>query len=395
MFKFRTFYQKDLESPAIQRNLNNTIRLGRITGINTQAGTCVLEWFDRPGFRSDVILTQSSSNSFFIPKKGTIVLVGFDSKEQARILQYIPVGHATKVQKLKTLPKFKEGDSYIEGGGSYIYIRANGDVVITTSTESYLLLENSSGTLKSETTNWKALTQAGFEYLGLIKRFKINLDGTSSLKLIQDNFMNYLTEYNLKVLETADNDVNAPGLENPIVSITFGTVVDQLGNIIMKNNLPAETNITKQLAARIALKSGIEIDIDKSGRISILNVNININGGQVDTADTDIALGLEIASTTGTRGQHVAREHDPITVPLGTSYTDSNHTTLASKGLTNINTLITIIKNVIATYQVSGVQPGAGMIPLSPSAIPYIPPTNTQLQGEVTGGANNVYVGDV
>lgn len=380
MFTFRTFYPKDLESQTIQKNLNNTIRLGRIVGVNAQEGTCTIQWFDRQGFRTDVILTQPSSNTYFIPQKGTIVLVGFDSREQARILQYIPVGQSMRVKKLKTLPKFKEDDSFLESGGSYVFIRNNGDIIVTTATESYLLLENSTGTLKSETINRKTLTQGGMEYLGLIKRFQVNSDGTSSLNFVTDPLGNYLTEYNLKVLETADNEVGVQGLQNPIVEINFGNVVDSLGNVIMKNNLPAPTtNVKKQLAVRLKLKSGVEIDIDKDGRITIGGGVVNINQGLVDIGDPDISLGLETASTAvGNKGQHVAREHDQITVPLSTGYTDPDHAGLSSKGSSNYTILQQLAKYII-----------------SPAGACFLLPISAMaLKGEITEGAPNMYVGD-
>jgi len=380
MFRFRELYPKDLNSHAIQKDLNKTIRLARITSVNPQEGIVTIQWFDRPGMRTDVVLTQPSANSYFIPKKGTIVLVGFDSRDQARILQYIPIGQSTRVKKLKTLPKLQEDDSFIESGGSYVYVRANGDIIITTATESYLLLENSTGTLKSETTNWKALTQAGYEYLGLIKRFQVNTDGTSSLNLIQDTLGKYLTEYNLKILETADDETGVQGLESPIVSISFGTVVDSQGIVVAKNDALAPSP-EKQLAARIDLKSGIRIDIDKEGRVSVSNAKININEAEVDTSDPDISLKLETASQKGKRGQHVAREHDKISIPISSSFTDENHTGLTELASTNV--------------QVLQILAAAIMSPTGPCTLnPALIPANTKLQGEITEGADNMYVGD-
>ncbi len=152
--------------------------------------------------------------------------------------------------------------------------------------------------------------------------------------------------------------------------------------LVNKTDLPA-VNEKKQLCARIKLRSGTQIDIDKEGRVSIKNLNININEGSVDIEDPDIALGLEINNAVlGNRGQHIAREHDEVTIPIGISrLSEKDHNGLMIKNTENLVTLQTLA--------------AAFMSPMGPCFLnPSLLSDGLQITGEVTEGSTKVILGD-
>ncbi|MFA5398660.1 MAG: hypothetical protein WC346_21780, partial [Methanogenium sp.] len=132
----------------------------------------------------------------------------------------------------------------------------------------------------------------------------------------------------------------------------------------------------------LKLKNGTQIDVDKEGRCSIKGIKLNINEGSVDRDDPDILLELETNNTNlGTKGQHVAREHDEVKIPITSTYTNSEHAGLVTKNEENFAML-----NKLATAFIS---------PIGPCFFnPGILINNEVLKGEITEGAKNVYVGD-
>lgn len=375
-------FSSDLRSDLLQRDFSNFSRIGKIEQVFPERGRCSIRWLDKPGIRHEVEMTQGAYKSFEMPEKGAVVLVAFDHHERARIIRYINLGHADRVQHIKSLPKLKEGEKFFEVGGSYIYMRRKGDIVISTANQGYFILENSSGTLKSETVNWKVTTEAGIIYSGIIKRFVDDGSGSRSNEIITNVAGDDLTEFRIRLVETADGALGLSGIEDPLVDIAVGTFVNDEGVIVNKIDEDTTANPTKELVARISLKSGITIFIDKEGRLSIEGAIININKAEVDTDDADVALGLETASTKGKKGQHVAREHDEVSVPISNSFSDEDHTELTVISTANLTALQTLAAAIMSP---------AGPCSLNPA---LLSDPSLKLKGSITAGAENVLVGD-
>jgi len=378
----RKKFASDLRNDTIQRDFSNFSRIGTVVQVFPERAVCSIRWLDKPGIRHDVQITQASPKTFEIPEKGSVVLVAFDHNERARIIRYINLGHEDRVREIKSLPKLKEGEKFFEVGGSYLHMRKKGDVVIGTANQGYFIIENQTGSFKSESVNWKVTTEAGIVYSGLVKRFIDDGAGGRSNEIVTNLAGDDLTEFRIRLVETADGALGLSGIEDPLVDIAVGTYVDDEGDIINKKDEDTTANPTKELVARIIVKNGVKIFIDKEGRVSIENAIMNINEAQVDADDPDVALGLETASTKGNRGQHVAREHDAVSIPMSTSNADTDHTELIDVSSANIATLQTIAAAIMSP---------AGPCSLNPALLSS--PT-LKFTGIITEGAENVLIGD-
>ena len=390
LFRFRKVFPKDRFSSTVQRDLSMYTRIGEIATVDAEAGTCTIKWLDRPGFRFNVIITQASPGDWTIPVKGSVVLVSFDSNERARITRYINMGQKVRVSQTNTLPKLKEGDRFWEGGnGSFIYMKQNGDIVFSTADQGSITLENSTGNLKQEIVNWNIVTDAGTQYLGTLKRFVQNVDGTNSVTSILDplNLANPgipLTEFRFKMVENINGALALQTISTPLVDIMFGTYTTDAGAIPMVNGAPA-VQYAKEILMRVTMQNGISICIDKEGVATISGMKrLNYNGASVDKTDPDTALGLVVNDPTkGNRGQHSAREHDTVTVPLTTGYVDPDHLSLNDAAAANVKALQFLAQSFISP---------AGPCTFNPVLIP--PESSSNLQAIITSGADNLYVGD-
>ena len=93
-------------------------------------------------------------------------------------------------------------------------------------------------------------------------------------------------------------------------------------------------------------------------------------------------MGLESNdSAKGTKGQHVAREHDKITIPVSGGYTDPEHKGLDIKSPKNLEALEKIALAIMSP---------AGPCSLNPALLTG----NIELEGEITEGSTNLYIGD-
>ena len=381
--KYKATFPRDVLSSSVQKNLSSFTRIGIIQSVDPINGTCIIKWADHPGVRLDVILTQAAAGEWHIPPVGAVVLIAFDQYERARILRYINLGQASKITNKITLPKLKEGEKLWEGpNGSYLYMKLNGDIVLATASQGFITLENGNNMFTTESANWKVATDGGLGYLGIVKRMVPDpITGYSNSKVIIDSSGNSYIEYHLQILEFSDGAVGITGVSNPIVDITLGTKVDVNGVLEDKNgNLAATPN--KQLTASVVFSNGVSFVMDKEGRVTINAKSINFNNGSVDATDPDIALGLEQNDATlGARGQHVAREHDIVNVPLTVNYDDPNHLSIATAAASNLIALQYLAKSFIS--------------PAGPCAFnPTIIPASSSLQGIITIGANSVVLGD-
>jgi len=294
-------------------------------------------------------LTQGGHKEFNIPEKDAVCFVTFDSMDQAIITRYVNVGHEVRVKQTKEIPKLKEGEKFWEVGGSYMYMKENGDIVLSTVSQGYFILENNSGTLKSETVNWKVLNEGGSQYHGLVKRLMLNADGTKSVQIVTDSADDSLTEYRLKVVETADNELGVSGLNNPLCDIIIGTVVDEDGNQVDKDG-DVVVDPTSALCLKISfVKSGTDlltVTLDKSGQLII-------NGG--------------------TNG--VARKEDATLI---NSTTDSSFTSW-----------MTAVDTFLRAASSAGALPGA--VTAYTAAVASVP---TTVDGKINAGSDSVKVGN-
>jgi hypothetical protein len=378
--KRRKVFPKDANSSTVQKDLSIYTRIGTITQVNPEDGSCTIRWLDKNGVRYNVLLTQGSPKEWNIPERGDCVLVAFDHHERARIIRYINVGHLSRT-KSSSLPKLREGEKLWEAGGSFIYMKKNGDIILSTLDQGFFALEALTGTWKSETVNWKCITDAGIINFGLIRRFKPNNFGERESVNILDEEGNIYTEYRIRIVEKEDNSLGISGIENPFIDIILGTVVNNDGEIINKKGEPSLSQ-QKQLAVKIALQSGVTIIIDKEGRVSLTAKSWNLNKGYVDSNDSDIAAGLEINNASkGTKGQHLAREHDRITIPISIDYNDSEHLGLNEKAANNISVLQQLARSFITP---------SGPCEFNPALFTG----SLGLHGEITEGADNLYAGD-
>jgi len=374
-------FPRDIIRPTVQRDLSMYTHLAQITGVDSSKGTCSLRFISpKPGYREDVLISHGSPGDVSMPVKGDYVLFTFDPWEQVRIVSYVNLGQKKRVVDQKTLPELGEGEKFFETGGSYVWVRDSGDILLATSSEGFLLLENSSGTIKSETINSRVTTEAGVQFSGVVQRFKP--DGTSVEYISRFPLGDPLTEHRIKIVETADLLLSPEGLSDPLIDICLGTYVTDDGNIVNKNNEETPTNAKKEILARISLKSGVKIYIDKEGRISLEGVKLNINKGSVDVGDEDIALGLEINhNNLGDVGQRISRTHDQVTIPIGKNNDNTDYKGLITKNTANLSVLQTLASAIISP---------AGPCALNPGLLP----SNLQLEGEITEGASNIYLGD-
>ena len=379
----------DIGSTTVPKDITRYARIGVIQSVDPQSGTCTLRWYDKPTHQTGVNITQSFSGGTTIPSKGDTVIAVFDQFSRAYIVGYINLGHEAQVKSLKTLPKVKESEKFFEAGGSYIYIKQNGTIIFSTLTGGIVEFSNITQTWKYEVVNWKLITEGGTSNFGLVKRMIPSSDGSSSVQSIQAPTGDFYTEYNITLYEYADGTIGINPSATPIATITLGTVIDSLGNVINKNDNVTVTP-TKQLVAKLDFKSGLSISIDKEGIIDIRGGKLKINQPSVDITDMDRTITNDTNDVTkGTRGQHVAREHDTVTIPIGMSYNDGgSHKGLTSLGSTNINTIAELLITLL-----TGAITGALLNPVivRTNALTV---TSEKLEGEITNGADNFLVGN-
>lgn len=381
-FRYSKLYPRDASRPTVLKDTSMYTHIAQITSVDSGNGTCSIRWVTpKPGYRQGVLITHGSPGDVTMPSKGDFVLVTFDPFEQARIVGYLNLGHAKRTLSEKTLPELQESERFFECGGSYVWVRANGDVILATADGQFLQLEQSSGTIKSESLNARHTTEACSSVSGIIQRFTKTGSTIENISRVPGG--DPLTEMRLKIYETSDTALGLQSLSTPIADICVGTYVSDDGEILDKND-NLVMNPDKELAIRIKLKSGVKIFIDKEGRVSLENVKLNINKASVDIDDPDIVQNLESNNATlGTKGQHVARTHDAVTIPFG-NIIDQEYAGLSEKALSNMNFLTSLAAALITPPG------GGGPCVFNPALF-----TGGKIIGEITEGAKDVYLGDV
>jgi hypothetical protein len=313
MIRWKKIYPRQLQSSTIQKNLNQFLRTGQIVSVNSEEGTCDIRWYDRPGIRRGVLLTQANDKDFIIPEVGANVVVGFDSMEQARILRYINKGHADRVKTQHSLPKIKVGEKLLEVAGTIFHMKNNGDILAQTLDQNKIQLEASTGTFSTDTINIKNTSEAGVSFMGLIKRMVTNL-GSKSIQFIKNTAGDYLTEYKLQITEKADNAVG--NSEIPIIDISAGTVVDTDGNAIDHNGSVVLADSVNALCLDLTIqRNSVElliVKISKDGKVFV-NLSEEVT---LQLAKKLLITAQEINLNNGTKG--AARLDDEVTINVAT-----------------------------------------------------------------------------
>jgi len=376
--KTRQIFSGDLRPR--QTNYQQYLRMGQVTSVNAEEGTCSVNWVDVPGDRTNVVLTQADPGNFTLPSIGNFVLCGFNSQGEALILRYLPAGWVARIKGSETtIPPMEAGERYFEattadGRKSYVYIARTGNIEQESASGIRTGIDDASRTHYVETENSRTITDAGTSFSGRIKRLVGGV--VTAIKSVTGN---YLTEHRLRVFEYANEALDLTAI--PLIDITLGTNVSNSGVILNKTgSYPIDSK--KSVVVRIKLKSGVELFIDKEGRVSLVGVKMNIGQGSVDANDSDARQNLEINDTSlGTKGQHVAREHDQITIPLSSSYSDAEHAGLVSLAGLNQAALLSLAASFLSP---------AGACVFTPGLLLG----KVKLEGEITEGAENVIVGD-
>jgi hypothetical protein len=323
---------------------------------------------------------QAGSSEWHIPELNSTVLCGIDSVGRALILNYLNVGQQPKSDSFY-LPQLQIGEKLFEVRGAFFYMQQNGDISAFTPSETLWKLENSTSTFIVQGLNTKISTDAGIEFQGLVQRAVPNADGSVTNQIIYNLAQEARSEYHLQVVETSASQSLIPAA--PIVDIAFGNVINSVGLPVDKKNVPTIVP-EKELAVKIQVNptagTPVTITVDKSGVVQITASKININGGYVDSTDPDIALGEDSPMPDQSlRGQHVARENDVVTIPIG-SGGDGSHNGLITISQENILNLATWIAE---NFQCAA--PGSPVV--------YVPKSTTTLAGAITAGAKGVYIG--
>lgn len=325
----RSFNSEEFSSHFTQLPRQGTyLRPAVITSVNPAKGMVNIEWLDHPGTRQDVLISPSGQGIFELPTTGSTVLVGFGSGYDAYILAYIPVGYRDLVgtprddgkEVAPSILKISAGEkmliSYLSKSdenknsqfdspsptGTYFYMSNVGDILMKTAEGDYWKLDRRSNIIQQNSMNYRAITEAGILDFGLIKRAATNSEkqtediiSSTGAVLGDSSGDNALTEFRLRILETADaNATTAPEVDDPLIELTLGTKVSNDGQIIKTDNTYAANS--KEIIIQLKTKAaqGFEFTVDKEGNLTVKvtgNVKFAISQGD---AQIDVDEGREI-----------------------------------------------------------------------------------------------------
>ena len=327
----RSFNAKDFSSHFTPKPQPGTyLRPAVITSVDPSMGTVSIEWLDYPGVRQNVLISLSGQGIFELPTVGSAVLVGFGIGFEAYILSYIPVGYRDLVgtprgnaqEITPSILKLGAGEkmlvSYLakseENGsnqfatplttGTYFHMSNVGDIIMKTAEGDYWKLDRRSNIIQQNSMNYRAITEAGILDFGLVKRVSVDPEkqtediiSVAGLPLgvgtIGVDSENALTEFRLRILETADaKSTTAPEVEAPLVELTLGTKVTNTGELVKTDGTYATTSdgASKEIMIQLKTKAdqGFEFTVDKEGNLTVKvdgNVRLDITG------NSDVSVG--------------------------------------------------------------------------------------------------------
>jgi len=270
------------------RTNNDRLRLARIDSVDAERGICCLEWLDHPGNRVDVEITQDNWNSWHMPIENQVVICGFDVKDRALILRFMPVGYQARhgdpsegaFEPEDAMRRLEAGEHFWKSaGGAELYMDQNGDIVLSSGAGTYWKL-TANDILSQNSETWRARNEAGQLVMGIVRRIEefANVGETQSRsKIVTYDGSNIvdggqaLVEYQLKIAETADADPTTPNIDDPIVTLTLGTVVDGDGNPVDKDGSVVAAGADDAIAIDIDTRSGIgfRLSVMKDGDVEL------------------------------------------------------------------------------------------------------------------------------
>jgi len=340
------------------------IRPGIVDSINQDKSTVNISWLDHPGIRQDVAITQPHLGMHQFPTPGTVVLIGFNKVGDAQILRYLPAGYNQQVAD-NDIWGIKPGELNLmsyraesvptksfpipNATGSKIHMDNVGNIQISTMLNEFWRIDTSNNEIAQNSMNYEVNTEAGILQFGLTKRDKgiITPEGDSLEKSTSLN-PDALTEFNLRLLETADATTNLnsdPALDNPFIELSLGIKVDAAGDLVKteSDKHAKTTGNAQEIIIQLKTKTdqGFEFTVDKEGNLTLLtkgniklksekNINIDIEkdaeinvGGSVKINSGDISLAgdsaIVLSSFLNTYDNHthtVPSLGSPTTMPL-------------------------------------------------------------------------------
>ena len=373
-------------------------RVGIITHVNPSNGTINFEWLDHPGARQETLLTFSGQGVYELPPIGSVILVGFDNSMDAYIVGYIPIGYQDLVEAnrvgdngkiIKVTPSIAKIDtgekmliSYLSQPtetkgkfatpvptGTYFRMSNIGDILMKTAEGDYWRLDRRNNIIQQNSINYRAITEAGILDFGLVKRQTTdsqtaqktteNIISTSGVPLGEGHEVP-LTEFRLRVLETADVDANTPPeVENPLVELTLGTKVTDSGTLVKTDTTHATTsdNAPKEIMIQLKTKAdqGFEFTVDKEGNLTVKvkgNVRVDVVGDSDITVNgnSNIAVGGDSNIAVGGDSDITVEGNSDITIGGDSGITVEGDSDVNIKGDSDItvegNSDIKVTNNV-------------------------------------------------
>lgn len=381
-------YELDLNS---KRRTNSgatkrlSLRVGKITNVFPSTNTVNIQWlYPNNGVMSNLELTRPyvgfQSGIHFIPEVGSIVTVGF-AEDSVILLSYsLPspfsnmllgtnnnAGIPTRIRKLGpgeiSINSVQNAEIYVH---DKIEFRDQfGDTII---------INPKDGSINLNSLQFYSTNEAGTLAMGMVERNgKVITDDGQPVST--KNGGNALTEYKVVVNKLANSTINSSQVSNsPVATITVGTVIDSNGNY-------EYTQTGSKIVCEINFSSGALIQVDANGNF-IMNQGNQITPQNSSIQQQAVQNGYSGVTYTNKSQQRAAREGDRIVIPItnGQTTVDPNHPDLENKATANSQNFT----QLGSMYLCMG-------IPLT--FIPSVP--GAQIVGEITQGANGVYIGSL
>jgi hypothetical protein len=383
----------DIGSATIPSDINSGItrklglRSAQIIGVNSDKNTIDVQWLGQIGGMNGIEISSPflglRSGMRFVPEVGGVVIIGFAESRPIILTYLLPA----KYSVLKDSPKDNTGKATrlreINPGEMYLNSTEDAEIFLGKTIEirdknyNSIQIDPYDGSINLDSSNLYIDNEAGRISMGQILR---NV-GTSVKVITADGEPvrsvsggNGLTELTIKVKEFSDATILNTNIPSPdIMQITLGTLVSTGG-------LKVVNQAGNEIVCDIRLQSGARIQIDKKG-----NYNIN-DGNMLKPADekpevNDLSVNGSNASYSGYSQQRAAREGDRVSIPMGlVSKNDEAHPNMNNKVIFNVKQLQLL----------------ASMF-MSPTGPCTFTPTQTDvhLLGEITQGANGVFVGSL
>lgn len=318
------YRRRDYKSPFTGwEEQNPYIRPAVILGVNHTAGTINIEWLDHPGSREELPIPHAGQGFLEMPTPGAAVLMGFDKAYQPYILRFIQPGYSTLIN-MGTIWQIRPGEkmivSFLEESfvdkkkqfamptptGTYLHLNNTGDIFMTTADGDYWELNRRDQTIEQYSLNSTVRTEAGILDFGLVKRplsDGVKIMSTAGAALDDPSAtQDALTEFRLRVLETADGNIDTPPeVDKPFIELTLGTKLDETINVdgtrrykLAKTDNSYAGGADKEIMIQLKTKAdhGFEFTVDKNG-----NLTVKVNGNVKFDTTGDITLNVAENST--------------------------------------------------------------------------------------------------